>query len=69
MEQPLSRHSSTGFGTTLLQIAFIVLKLTGTITWSWWWVLSPMWIMTLLALLVIAVEVGIAAFQDKTNFR
>lgn len=25
----------------LLQIAFIVLKLTHVIDWSWWWVLSP----------------------------
>lgn len=23
---------------------FIVLKLTGVIAWSWWWVLSPLWI-------------------------
>jgi hypothetical protein len=28
----------------LLTIAFIVLKLCGVITWSWWWVLSPIWI-------------------------
>ena len=28
----------------LLTIAFIVLKLTGVIEWSWWWVLSPLWI-------------------------
>ena len=28
----------------LLTIAFIVLKLTNVITWSWWWVLSPLWI-------------------------
>ena len=28
----------------LLLVAFIVLKLTGVITWSWWWVLSPLWI-------------------------
>jgi len=28
----------------LLAIAFIVLKLTGYITWSWWWVTSPLWI-------------------------
>ena len=27
----------------LLTIVFIVLKLTGHITWSWWWVLSPLW--------------------------
>jgi len=28
----------------LLAVAFIVLKLTGFIDWSWWWVLSPIWI-------------------------
>jgi fatty acid desaturase len=26
---------------TLLTVAFVVLKLTGVITWSWFWVLSP----------------------------
>lgn len=29
---------------TLLTIAFIVLKLCNVITWSWWWVLAPIWI-------------------------
>lgn len=28
----------------LLTIAFIVLKLTGFISWSWLWVLAPLWI-------------------------
>lgn len=28
----------------LLTIAFIVLKLTGVISWSWIWVLAPIWI-------------------------
>lgn len=28
----------------LLLIAFIVLKLCKVINWSWWWVLSPIWI-------------------------
>ena len=28
----------------LLAIVFIVLKLLGKITWSWLWVLSPIWI-------------------------
>jgi len=27
----------------VLTLVFIVLKLTGTIDWSWWWVLSPIW--------------------------
>lgn len=28
----------------LLTIVFIILKLTGYIGWSWWWVLSPLWL-------------------------
>lgn len=28
----------------LLTIVFIALKLTGYIAWSWWWVLSPLWL-------------------------
>jgi hypothetical protein len=33
--------------------ALIVLKLTGVINWSWWWVLSPMWISGILLVLVV----------------
>ena len=25
-------------------LTLIVLRLTGLVTWSWWWVLSPLWI-------------------------
>ena len=28
----------------MLQVLFIGLKLTNNIDWSWWWVLSPIWI-------------------------
>ena len=28
----------------MLALLFIGLKLTGHIAWSWWWVLSPLWI-------------------------
>lgn len=37
---------------TLLLVLFIGLKLGGVINWSWWWVLSPLWIG--LVILVIA---------------
>ena len=30
--------------TAVLFIVFLVLKLTGNIDWSWWWVTSPLWI-------------------------
>lgn len=37
-------NSTTGIGFTgILAIVFIVLKLTKVITWSWWWVLCPIW--------------------------
>lgn len=39
--------------TILLQVLFVGLKLGGVITWSWWWVLSPIWGSGVLALLVI----------------
>jgi hypothetical protein len=28
----------------ILALIFITLKLLGVITWSWWWVLTPIWI-------------------------
>jgi len=34
----------------LLTLAFIVLKLTGFIDWSWLWVLSPIWILLIIAM-------------------
>lgn len=39
-----NNSSSGGIGFLgLLAIAFIVLKLTHYIDWSWWWVLAPLW--------------------------
>lgn len=35
-----------------LTIAFIVLKLTNFINWSWWWVISPIWISFCLAFIL-----------------
>lgn len=35
---------SSGIGiSAVLQIVFLVLKLTGLIDWSWWLVLVPLW--------------------------
>ena len=42
----------------LLTILFIGLKLTNQITWSWWWVLAPIWgifALVLVAILFLAV--------------
>ena len=43
--------TAAGSGISLngvLTIVFVVLKFTGTIAWSWWWVLSPLWISVIL---------------------
>ena len=43
------QYASGGIGFTgALTIAFIVLKLCGVISWSWVWVLSPIWITALI---------------------
>jgi hypothetical protein len=45
--------SSIGIGfRSLLLILFIGLKLTGFITWSWIWVLSPIWISAIAAIVL-----------------
>lgn len=49
-----SSSSSSGIGFLgLLTIVFITLKLLGHINWSWWWILAPMWIPPLIAVLII----------------
>jgi hypothetical protein len=44
----------------LLTIAFIVLKLTEQIDWSWWWVLAPIWISALFGIAMTIVLLTIA---------
>ena len=45
----------------LLTVAFIVLKLTNYITWSWLWVFSPLWI----ALLIVVIFLGAVLLLEK----
>jgi hypothetical protein len=40
---------------TLLFIVFLILKLTGNIDWSWWWVTSPLWLPIAAALAIIVI--------------
>jgi uncharacterized protein (DUF983 family) len=61
-----SSSSSSGIGFPgLLTVLFIGLKLTGHITWSWWWVLSPLWISALIVLCAIATILIVAIIADK----
>lgn len=38
-----------------LTILFLILKLNETISWSWWWVLSPIWIPIGILIVVVVV--------------
>lgn len=38
-------NNSGGIGLgTVLFVAFLILKLTHVIDWSWWWITAPLWI-------------------------
>lgn len=49
----------------LLTIAFVVLKLCHVIDWSWWWVLSPIWISLGIAVLILAGVFACAIISDR----
>ena len=51
-ESTSASSGGIGFG-GLLTIVFIVLKLTGYIAWSWWWVLAPLWGGFLLSVIIL----------------
>ena len=50
-----------GLFLTMLTILFIGLKLTGHISWSWLWVLAPLWAPVVLVLLGLFLFLAISA--------
>ena len=54
---------SVGIAGTLT-IVFIALKLCGVITWSWWWVLSPLWISEILWTIFVVVVLLVGGWKD-----
>ena len=48
----INNGNSDGIFISLLSVLFIGLKLTGYVTWSWWWVLSPLWIPFVLIVII-----------------
>lgn len=59
---------NTGIGfPALLFLVFLVLKLTGYISWSWWWVTSPLWIAFVLGALI-AILVGVFGSRKPRRY-
>lgn len=48
----------------LLTIVFVVLKLTGYIDWSWWWVISPSLLGCLGGFFLVGVIFGIVILSE-----
>lgn len=60
----VSASGGIGFG-GLLAIVFITLKLLGKITWSWFWVLSPIWIPLCIILVILAVASTVFVLNER----
>lgn len=62
-----SSSASGGIGFSgALTILFVALKLLGKIDWSWWWVLSPLWITAALVFLALCCLLGLyIATRDR----
>ena len=65
-----SEAKSCGIGVLgLLGVAFVVLKLTGVIDWSWWWVTLPFWGGIALVLIIIAAIYLVSAIIEVLEQR
>ena len=73
MSKPNETNSSTASGgigfVGLLQIVFITLKLLNVIEWSWWWVLSPMWISAALLIFLVVISLAVATSINDRDFK
>ena len=65
MKDKKVKNSGIGF-ISVLTLIFIVLKLTNNISWSWIWVLSPIWIIADFVI-VIFVIIMIGGIIKKEN--
>lgn len=56
-----NKTQSNGIGVVgLLGVAFVVLKLTNFIDWSWWYVTAPFWGGLVLGIVILLVSLIIA---------
>jgi hypothetical protein len=62
----MSFNISIGGGTVLFLI-FLTLKLCKVISWSWWWVTSPLWLPLVLTLIVFGIVLLVAHIKVKLD--
>lgn len=50
-----------------LFFTFLILKLTGVITWSWWWVFAPIWAIAVLVLILLMIALCYKIIEKRNN--
>lgn len=50
-------------------VVFLILRLTGLITWSWWWVTSPLWIVAAIIVVLTILYVAVFTFRYRKHKR
>jgi len=71
MSSDSSNSGTSGVGVSgLLTVLFVALKLIPhgaghIINWSWWWVLSPLWISGGVVLLIVGAVIVVALVADR----
>jgi hypothetical protein len=57
--------NSNSFFVSMLLILFIGLKLANIITWSWWWVMSPLWVPLVIFVIIVVPILIIIAMKGR----
>lgn len=61
-----SDTSKNGIGFIgFLTLIFITLKILGKVEWSWWWVLSPLWISAVLVAGFLLIAILLSIYLHK----
>jgi hypothetical protein len=51
----------------VITIVFLILKLTNVISWSWWWIISPIIIPVIILIIFKYIKVLIQDYIEKNN--
>ncbi len=68
----MKESTQTAIGISLPVVVFLIfltLKLCKVITWSWWWVTSPLWIMAALTLAVLLISMVVLVLRVRKQNR
>ncbi|MFR7893405.1 MAG: hypothetical protein ACLU38_04300 [Dysosmobacter sp.] len=67
MRTETTRRPAGSASAAFSAVAFIVLKLTGVINWSWLWVLAPIWVPTAITLAIIVIVLVVVLVRELTK--